>query len=77
VAVLLRRGRDWLAIEAKSGVRVGADELRGLRAVADLSRLRRRILVYRGDRRLVTEDGVDVWPVRPFLDALAADRLWP
>ena len=61
----------------KSGGGAGPDELRGLRAVADLPRLRRRILVNRGSRRLATSDRIDVWPVAHFLDALAGDRLWP
>lgn len=77
VDFLLRRGREWLAVEAKSRSRIGPDQLRGLRAIADLRGLRRRILVYRGERRLLTADGIEVWPVRHFLDALAADRLWP
>lgn len=76
VDFLLRHGREWLAIEAKSGTGAGPDELRGLRAIADLKGLRRRILVYRGERRLVTADGIEVWPVAALLEALAAGRLW-
>lgn len=49
----------------------------GLRAVARLPGLRRRALIYRGDRALRTEDGIEVWPVATFLDALAAGELWP
>lgn len=77
VDFLLRRGRDWLAIEAKSGTGSGPDELRGLRAIDGLKGLRRRVLVYRGERRLTTSDGIEVWPVGALLDALAKDRLWP
>ena len=76
VDFLLRRGRDWLAIEAKSGSRVGPDELRGLRAIEGLKGLRRRLLVHRGERRLTTADGIEVWPVATFLEALAEDALW-
>ena len=50
---------------------------RGLRAVEGLQGLKRRILVYRGTSRLVTSDGIEVWPVRHFLEALGNDRLWP
>jgi predicted AAA+ superfamily ATPase len=77
VDFLLRRGRDWLAIEVKAGTGAGPDELRGLRAITDLKGLRRRILVNRGERRLTTSDGIDVWPVAHLVDALAHDRLWP
>lgn len=77
VDFLLRRGRDWLAIEAKAGTKAGPDELRGLRAIVDLKGLRRRVLVNRGERRLTTSDGINVWPVAHLLDALGDDRLWP
>ena len=33
VDFLLRRGREWMAIEAKSGTGVRPDDLRGLRAI--------------------------------------------
>jgi len=77
VDFLLRRGRDWLAIEAKSGTGAGPDELRGLRAIEGLKGLRRRLLVYRGERRLTTADGIEVWPVATLLKALVEDGLWP
>jgi len=77
VDFLLRRGREWLALEAKSATRAGPDELRGLRSIGGLKGLRRRVLVYRGGSRLVTSDQIEVWPVTYFLDALGGDRLWP
>lgn len=77
VDFVLSRGRERLAIEAKAGTRVAGDDLRGLRAIEGLTGLTRRILVYRGASRLVTPDGIEVWPVRHFLEALAAGRLWP
>jgi hypothetical protein len=39
--------------------------------------LRRRLLVYRGERRLTTADGIEVWPVATLLKALVEDGLWP
>ena len=54
-----------------------ADQLRGLRAIDGLAGLRRRILVYRGPRRMATADGIEVWPVDHFLAVLASDKLWP
>jgi hypothetical protein len=48
-----------------------------LRAVADLTNLRRRVLVYRGDRPMRTEEGIDVWPVPALLEALESGRLFP
>jgi predicted AAA+ superfamily ATPase len=76
VDFLLRRGRDLVAIEVKSGRRVDASEMRGLREVAALPRLRRRVLVYRGDRAEKTSDGIDLLPVDAFLRDVERDRLF-
>ncbi len=39
--------------------------------------LARRVLVYLGEQRLRTEDGIEIWPLDYLLAKLAADRLWP
>jgi predicted AAA+ superfamily ATPase len=77
VDFLLKRGREWLAVEAKSGTRVGPDELRGLHAIDGLPGLKRRVLVNQGPRRLVTKDGIEVWPIAHLHEAVANGRLWP
>lgn len=77
VDFLLRRGRDYLALEIKAQSRFSTPQLAGLRAIADLPRVARRVLVYLGDRRLKTEDGIEVWPLSSFLSAVADGRLWP
>jgi len=77
VDFLLRRGRDSLAIEVKAHARHDASQLIGLRAIADLPRLVRRVLVYLGEESGRTEDGIDVWSFGEWLDAVAAGRLWP
>jgi len=77
VDFLLRRGRDHLALEIKAQTRFSTPQLSGLRGIADLARLVRRLLVYLGDRRLKTEDGIEVWPLEVLLAALANDTLWP
>lgn len=77
VDFLLRRGREHLAIEVKTQERFQASMATGLRAIAELPRLTRRILVYRGDRSLRTEDGIDVWPFARFDRALSEGSLWP
>ena len=68
---------QYLALEIKAQSRFSTPQLTGLRAIADLPRLVRRVLVYLGDRRMQTEDGIEVWPVVEFLTALAGDTLWP
>lgn len=77
VDFLLRRGREYLALEVKARPRASGPELAGLRAIADLPALTRRVLVYLGERRLRTEDGIEIWPVHAWLDAVAKNRLWP
>ncbi|HET7052926.1 MAG TPA: ATP-binding protein [Solirubrobacterales bacterium] len=77
VDFLLRRGSELCAIEVKSARRTDPGQLAGLRAIAELPGLRRRILVHRGARPTRTEDGIDVWPVETLLEALTEDRLWP
>ena len=77
VDFLLRRGREFLAVEVKAQPRFSTPQLAGLRAIAELPRLARRILVYLGERQLRTEDGIDVWPLDRFTAAAADGSLWP
>ncbi len=77
VDFLLRRGREFLALEVKSSARAVPELTKGLRAISDLPRLVRRIAVYAGPRSLTTPEGIEVWPVRRFLEELAGGTLWP
>jgi hypothetical protein len=45
-------------------------DLRGLRAIGAVPRLKRRLVVFRGDRRQKTADGIDILPVSEFLAEL-------
>ncbi len=77
VDFLLRRGREYLAIEVKATDRYHTALLKGLRAIEGLSRMARRLLVYTGTRSFRTEDGIDVWPLRRFSASVADGSLWP
>ncbi len=77
VDFLLHRDAECLAIETKAAKRYHTALLKGLRAIAGLPNLARRILVHDGARAFRTEDGIDVWPVKRFLEALRTDGLWP
>ncbi|MFI5394418.1 MAG: ATP-binding protein [Candidatus Binatia bacterium] len=77
VDFLLNRGSEWLAIGTKTAAGVSDDALRGLRAIAGLKGLVRRVLVVPGGRRLLSRDGIDVLPVDQFLRALDEGALWP
>jgi uncharacterized protein len=77
VDFLLRRGAELCALEVKAARRIHPGDMAGLRAIGELPGLRRRILIHRGDRPTRTEDGIDVWPIETFLEALEEDRLCP
>ena len=77
VDFVLTRDREHLAIEVKASERYNTAMLKGLRAIAELTGLARRILAYRGRRAFRTEDGIDVWPLEDLKEALQSDRLWP
>jgi hypothetical protein len=77
VDFLLSRDSEHCALEVKAAKRVQSQHLAGLRAIAPLPGLARRVLVHQGERPGRTEDGIDLWPIATLLDALQADRLWP
>ncbi|MBI2616194.1 MAG: DUF4143 domain-containing protein, partial [Gemmatimonadetes bacterium] len=77
VDFLLRRGREYLALEVKSAGRFQPNMASGLRAIGDLPRLVRRLIVYAGQRKLSLEGGIEVWPHATFAAALTSGRLWP
>ncbi len=77
VDFLLTRGNEHLAVEVKASTGYNTTMLKGLRAIDGLAGLTRRILIYNGARDFTTEDGIHVWPLDHFHEALAADRLWP
>ncbi len=76
VDFVLRREHQYAAVEVKSAERYNTSFVKGLRAIADLPGLARRIVVYRGRRAFRTEDDIEVWPIDVFLQALADGRLW-
>ena len=77
VDFLLERGGAFVAIEVKSGGTFTSNWCTGLRAVADLDGLCRKIIVYPDGPELKTEDGIEVMPFTVFSKLLADDDLWP
>ena len=75
VDFVISRGAERIAIEAKAGRAVHERDFRGLRAIADLPGLSRRVMVYGGDAVLRTQDGIEVWPVTTLAEALRDGRL--
>jgi predicted AAA+ superfamily ATPase len=77
VDFVLRRGRQLVAVEVRSGEKVFGADLRGLRAVTDLPGVERRMVVFRGERRQTTADGIQILPVAAFLAELEGSKLFP
>jgi len=76
VDFLLQHGRTSVALEVKASRQFSDRGLRGLRAIAALPGVRRRIVVYLGERRMRTADGIDVLPLCDFLHQVEQGRLF-
>lgn len=74
VDFLLRAGKNFTAIEVKSGSRIRPEWFKGLRAIEQLSAVKRRVLVYQGVESIKTDDGIEVLVVADFLKELEARR---
>jgi predicted AAA+ superfamily ATPase len=77
VDFVLRRGKALVALEVRSGRKVFEADLRGLRAIAEVPQVVRRIVVCRGERRQKTADGIEILPVAAFLTQLEGQSLFP
>ena len=77
VDFVLTRDGEHLAIEVTAGKRYNTSMLKGLRAIAELPRLARRILIYNGPHAFATSDGIDVMPLADFHHTLQDACLWP
>jgi len=69
------RRRAHLAIEVKAARTLRPADLRGLRAISELERLTRRVLVFLGSERLTTPDGIEALPLQAFSEELARGNL--
>lgn len=70
VDFVLRRGGEYIAIEAKAKSTPHNRDMKGLRAIRDLAGVTRRIMVFLGERPFATDDGIEGLPVRHFLTEL-------
>jgi predicted AAA+ superfamily ATPase len=76
VDFLLVKGPDTIAIEVKSGRHFSESWCKGLRAVAELTGLHRRIIVYPRGPKLKTKDGIEAISYVHFSEMLAKNELW-
>jgi predicted AAA+ superfamily ATPase len=65
-------GNMTVAIEAKAAARVTSDHFKGLRHLHQDHPRARRIVVCLESKRRTTDDGIEVWPVRTFVEELPA-----
>jgi uncharacterized protein len=76
VDFLIKAGKHFVAVEAKAKTALVSKDFAGLRAIRGLAGLKRRVIVYLGDRPQRTEDGIEVLPLRGLLGALEERALW-
>ena len=70
VDFLLQRGDGYVAIEVKARERLDSAAFAGLKAVAELPNVIRRILVYLGEHSYLHETGIEVLPFQDFVEQL-------
>lgn len=76
VDFLVARGGRFVAVEAKSGARFQESWCAGLRAIAPLHGLKRRMVVCPAGPSMRTRDGIEVVPAVQFARMLAEDTLF-
>jgi predicted AAA+ superfamily ATPase len=75
VDFVVSRGDEHVAFEVKASGTFRNEHAKGLRAIAGLPGLRRRIVVYAGDTAQRTGDGIEVWPFARLAEELHAGRV--
>ncbi len=75
VDFLVQRGTEFTAIEVKAKESLLSHDFKGLQAIAALKGVRRRVVVFLGERTFRTEDGIEALPVRAFLQELKGQTL--
>ena len=76
VDFLLKRENSFIALEVKTSQHITGEHLKGLRAIAELKGVKRRIIIYRGEKKMQTEDHIDIWPFDFFCEVLGGKALW-
>ncbi len=75
VDFLIQRGKEFTAVEVKAKKTLSSHDFKGLKAIAELKGLRRRLVVFLGERPFRTEDGIEALPIRSFLAELEGKAL--
>ena len=76
VDFILQRGKkELVAIEVKLKDQIFPNDLKGLKAIADFPLVKRRIVVFLGDTKRKTKDGIEIWPFSYFCKSLEKGRI--
>lgn len=75
VDFVLKKGREFVAVEVKAVQRLRPEHLAGLEAIAGLPGLGRRILVYLGRERLTKSGSIEILPFAHFARLLEQREL--
>lgn len=76
VDFIIERGeKEIIAIEVKSSNHVVKSDYKGLIAISCLKKVKRRIVVYLGEHRRKTEEGIEIWPFSYFYQMLQQGKL--
>jgi predicted AAA+ superfamily ATPase len=70
VDFLVQRGKEFTAIEVKAKESLSSHDFKGLKVIAKLKGIRRRMVVFLGERPFRTEDGIEALPIHDFLQEL-------
>ncbi len=74
VDFILKKDDILTAIEVKSNRKIENRDLKGLKAVSDLPGLKRKIIVYTGDKKMTTPENIEILPFDVFVKEL--NGLW-
>jgi hypothetical protein len=66
---------DWVGALRRAYGESGSDDFKGLKTIAGLKGLRRRLVVFLGERAFRTEDGIEALPAHALLEELQAKTL--
>jgi uncharacterized protein len=75
VDFLIRQGRSFVAVEVKTTTSPASPHFAGLRAIADLAGVKRRVLVHMGERAFTTPERIEALPVSQFAQEVVAGEL--
>jgi hypothetical protein len=64
-----------VAIEVKTAANPTGSHFAGLRAIAELSGIKRRVLVHMGERAFNTPEGIEALPVMQFAQEVVTGKL--